>query len=102
VYGETPSKQREVIKTDFKAKKTLCVVASTVWREGINIPSLDVVINATGGKSDIAIKQLKGRGTRKYKGKEMLYYIDFFNPNHESFIRHFGVRICLYFDCGWM
>lgn len=102
LYGETPTEKREQVKTKFKAKKILCVIASTIWREGINIPALDVVINASGGKSDIAIKQLKGRGTRKYEGKDFLYYVDFFNPNHDSFIRHFGFRMCMYFDWGWM
>jgi superfamily II DNA or RNA helicase len=102
IYGETSTEKREQVKADFKAKKILCVLASTIWKEGINIPSLDVIINAAGGKSDIAIKQLKGRGTRKYEGKDMLYYIDFFNPNHESFIRHFGFRLCMYFSNGWM
>ena len=102
LYGDTSMPIREKVKSDFKAKKIMCVIASTIWREGINIPSLDVVINAAGGKSDIAIKQLKGRGTRQYEGKEMLYYVDFFNPNHDSFIKHFGFRMCMYFENGWM
>jgi superfamily II DNA or RNA helicase len=102
LYGETATEKREKVKTAFKAKKILCVIASTIWREGINVPALDVVVNASGGKSDIAIRQLKGRGTRKHEGKEMLYFIDFFNPNHESFIRHFGFRICMYYSLQWM
>lgn len=102
IYGETPSVKREKVKADFKQKKLLCVIASTVWKEGINIPALDVVINAAGGKSDIAIRQLKGRGTRKHAGKDILYFIDFFNPNHDSFIRHFGFRISLYCDLNWI
>jgi superfamily II DNA or RNA helicase len=102
LYGETATEKREKVKTAFKAKKILCVIASTIWREGINVPALDVVINAAGGKSEIAIRQLKGRGTRKHEGKEMLYFIDFFNPNHESFIRHFGFRISLFFELEWL
>lgn len=102
IYGATSTEIREKVKAKFKAKKILCVIASTIWKQGINIPSLDVIENAAGGKSDIAIKQLRGRGTRTYEGKDFLYYIDFFNPNHESFIRHFGFRMCLYFENGWM
>lgn len=102
LYGDSPTEKREHVKDNFKSKKILCVIASSIWNTGVNIPALDVVINAAGGKSEIAIKQLRGRGTRKYEGKEKLYYIDFFNPNHDSFIKHFGFRLCIYFENNWM
>jgi len=102
VYGDTKSDIREKVKADLKTKKLKCVICSTIWTEGINIPSLDVIINAAGGKSERIIRQLRGRGVRTCEGKDRLIYIDFFNPSHSSLIKHFGERICLYFENGWM
>ena len=102
VYGDTKSDIREKVKADLKTKKLKCVICSTIWTEGINVPSLDVIINAAGGKSERIIRQLRGRGVRTCEGKDRLVYIDFFNPSHSSLIKHFGERICLYFENGWM
>ena len=102
VYGDTKSDIREKVKADLKTKKLKCVICSTIWTEGINIPSLDVIINAAGGKSERIIRQLRGRGVRTCEGKDRLIYVDFFNPSHSSLIKHFGERICLYFENDWM
>ncbi len=102
VYGDTKSDIREKVKADLKTKKLKCVICSTIWVQGINIPSLDVIINAAGGKSERIIRQLRGRGVRTCEGKDRLIYVDFFNPSHSSLIKHFGERICLYFENGWM
>ena len=102
VYGDTKSDVREKVKADLKTKKLKCVICSTIWTEGINVPSLDVIINAAGGKSERIIRQLRGRGVRTCEGKDRLVYIDFFNPSHPSLIKHFGERICLYFENQWM
>jgi superfamily II DNA or RNA helicase len=56
---------RVIIKNKLINKEVRCVIATTVWREGIDIPSLDCVINAAGGKSEIMTLQGVGRGLRK-------------------------------------
>jgi superfamily II DNA or RNA helicase len=102
VYGDTKSDSREKVKADLKTKKLKCVICSKIWAEGINIPALEVIINAAGGKSETMLRQLRGRGVRTYKGKDRLILIDFFNPSHSSLIKHFGFRISMYCDYGWM
>ena len=51
--------------------------------EGTDMPYIDVVILASGGKSSIRLLQRIGRGLRTPEGKDSLLVIDFqdwFNP----------------------
>jgi superfamily II DNA or RNA helicase len=102
VRGATDSSTREKIKKMMIDKKIKCVVATVVWKEGINIPSLNVIINAVGGKSEIAVLQLIGRVLRRTEKKTTAIIIDFFNPSNRFFIDHFGHRISLYCELGWI
>jgi superfamily II DNA or RNA helicase len=102
VEGKTDTIVREQIKTALIEKKQKCVIATAVWREGINIPSLDVVINACGGKSEIMTLQAIGRGLRKTDDKDEVIVVDIFDPSHHYLISHFGQRITLYMNQGWM
>ncbi len=102
IDGEIDSDYQEQIRKDFTEKRINLVIASMVWKKGINVPTIGTLINALGGKSDILIRQMKGRGGRVTKDKDTLIYVDFFNPSHEHLIRQFGQRMCLYFELGWM
>jgi len=61
-----------------------------------------VVINAAGYKSDILVQQIMGRGMRATSEKDSFILVDIFDPSHHYLIKHFGERICLYFDKEWM
>jgi len=69
VRGESDSETREKIRLALDDKKILNVVATTVWSEGVNIPSLDCILFAGGGKSELALLQKLGRALRKTKQK---------------------------------
>ena len=102
VRGETPAETRTATKKLLINKRIKCVVTTNVWREGVNIPSLDVLINASGGKSEIATLQAVGRGLRKTDEKETVTLVDFFDPSHPYLVNHFGERITLYMDNNWI
>jgi superfamily II DNA or RNA helicase len=102
VRGHTKSVDRKRLKRALNDKEVPCVIATAVWKEGINIPSLDVVINAAGGKSEIQTLQSIGRGLRRTSDKDQVIVVDFFDATHKYLIAHFGERISLYFDLGWM
>lgn len=102
VQGSMEKELRDRVKKGLIDKSTLCVISTTVWREGMNIPTLDVVINACGGKSEIMTLQTIGRGLRKTEDKDEVIIVDFFDPSSKFFISHFGERLCLYFDNNWM
>jgi superfamily II DNA or RNA helicase len=102
VHGTTDSDDREVAKKALDVKNLECVIATAVWKEGVSIPSLNVIINAAGGKSEIATLQVIGRGTRVVPGKTEVIIYDFFDLSHHYLIAHAGERICLYMDMGWL
>jgi len=101
VRGSTEGEERVAIKEALINKTVNCVIATVVWREGINIPTLDVVVNACGGKSEIMTLQAIGRGLRRTKDKDEVIIVDFFDNSHHYLISHFGERITLYMDNGW-
>jgi superfamily II DNA or RNA helicase len=102
VRGQTPGEERVEIKELLKSKSIRCVIATAVWREGVDIPSLDCVINAAGGKSEIMTLQAIGRGLRRTEDKEEVIIYDFFDPSHYYLISHFGQRVTLYMDNNWL
>ena len=53
------------------------IVASKIFNESINIPNLKVVINASGGKSGIAVLQRIARALRLHDSKDMAVIYDF-------------------------
>ncbi len=99
VHGGIDDKLREKIKKDLNTKKVLCVIVTSAWREGVNIPSLDCVINAIGGESEITVIQAMGRGLRTTKEKTELLIIDFLDP-YDFLARHTISRLKIYNDMG--
>ncbi len=102
VHGATSAPERLAIKMDLSKKKIFAAICTTVWREGINIPSINTIILGHLGKSEVATLQNIGRGLRRTSDKEMVNIVDFFDPSHPMLIKHFGERLCLYFNERWI
>lgn len=84
VYGLDNIEKREQEIEKLRYKKSLCLIASTIADEGLDVPSLDAVILAGGGKSPSKSLQRVGRAIRKYteyNQKEDLDYILGNNPH---------------------
>jgi superfamily II DNA or RNA helicase len=101
VQGKTPSATRDLVKESLQAKKSKCVAATTIWREGTNIPSLDVIINGCGGKSEITTLQAIGRGLRTFEDKDQILLVDFLDP-YKTLAQHTIARIITYIENGCM
>jgi len=97
VRGNTPDDERMKIKKDLHEKKVLCVVSSSVFREGLTFASLDAVILAYGGRSSTSIQQGLGRGLGQWKGKKECYVYDFIDIG-KYLSEHFCERLNLYSD----
>lgn len=102
VKGSTDGDDRTKIKHAFNDGTIKCVICSSVWTEGVNIPNLNVVICAAGGKSEIRTLQSVGRGLRKTKDKDEVYIYDIFDNSHRYLIEHFAERLMVYIDNGWL
>lgn len=101
VQGRTDGDAREKVKQAFDRKDLKIVICTAVWKEGINIPSLNCVINAAGGKSEIATLQAIGRGLRSVPGKEEIMVYDFLDP-YKYLAQHAIQRISIYVEAGWL
>lgn len=102
IDGKTPTEQREKIKKQLLEKKISAAITTVVWKEGLNIPALDAIINASGGKGDLQIVQMIGRGLRRTKEKTEMDFVDFFDESHSYLIKHFGNRLSLYCQHKWL
>lgn len=102
IHGDTQKSVREEVRQVLTRKDLDVVISSVIWKEGINIPSLGGVINAAGGKFEIFPQQALGRGLRIATGKDSVYLYDYFDPSHPYLVDHFGHRLTLYMDLGWI
>jgi len=101
VQGSTETKirrQLELMLADGSAK---CVISSSVWREGLNIPSLGGVIFAGGGKSETSLLQAIGRALRRTDTKSDALIIDFLDP-YRYMAEHAIERIITLQKLGWL
>lgn len=87
--GSVHSSARQKILQEFREKKTRIVI-STLMKEGVDVPSLDVVINAAGGSDSM---QLIGRALRISDGKEAATIIDFIDNQHIRLLQNSRSRM---------
>lgn len=82
LYGATQKEEREKMFVDFVSGKAPILISTiSIFAEGIDLPSLDVVINAAANKGDVRTIQVLGRILRKLEGKKDAQYIDFFDES---------------------
>lgn len=102
IQGSDTAEDRERVKHALNSKELKCVIATTIWKEGINIPELNVIINAAGGKSEIATIQAIGRGLRRTSTKKEIIIYDCMDSSHKYLIEHYGHRMAIYTEMGWI
>lgn len=100
VYGNTSRERRLKTKEKLILGKLKIAICSTIWREGINIPSLNHIINACGYKEEKMIIQAIGRGLRTAKGKTTVKLTDYLDP-YRYLAEHSILRIQVYIKNGW-
>lgn len=102
IHGDADEDTRNRVKKALDSKETMCVIASTIFKEGVNIRSLDTCINAAGQKSEIATLQALGRGLRTTESKKTVLIIDFKDMGNKYLRSHFRARYAIYKKNGWM
>jgi len=75
--GSTPGTERVDKWEDMRQGRLDCVVASVIADEGLDIPNIENLILAGGGKAPHRIIQRIGRGMRSSPGKDRLTVLDF-------------------------
>lgn len=91
--GKDTTEYRQEVFQKLKSKEVLCVV-STLFEEGIDIPSLDFTINVAGGLSNISTLQ-RMRSITAHDGKKTCGIVDFYHSS-KYLKRHSERRLNLY------
>ena len=61
----------------LERKEILCIISTTVLGEGVDIPSLDTLMNVKAGESPIELIQIVGRVLRRTPKKHKVLVLDF-------------------------
>jgi len=97
VWGNTKSETRLAAIERLERRDSDVMVASVVFQEGVDIPSLESVIIASGGKSVIATLQRIGRGMRTNDGKKSSFEVfDILDVGSPMLERHSRRRMNTY------
>jgi len=96
ISGRDKTDVRKAALGAFKAGRLRCLVATTILDEGVDVPCIDVLILAAGGKAKTRLLQRVGRGLRQGEDKESLLVIDFANFTHKWLLKHSLARLQLY------
>lgn len=68
LHGSASTDLREQVFNDFK-RGQIDILISTLVKEGVNIPKVSAIVNASGGKSKIKNIQVIGRALRPKNGE---------------------------------
>jgi len=75
INSATKKAERETIINSINDFK--CVIATSIWDEGIDIPDIRCIVIASSQSSPIKAIQRIGRGLRKTKEKDEILVVDF-------------------------
>ena len=98
--GSTPDRNYQMLKL-FSDKKLSCIVSTSISDEGLDIPSMDVLIIGVGDRSALKAVQRVGRGLRKKpQGSNVVTIVDFMDFNNSFLKKHSESRLATYDNMG--
>lgn len=98
--GSDKAEYRQETKDLFNEKGDFILIASPIFDEGVDIPEINVLIIAAGGKSEVKTIQRIGRGLRKKKEGKLLVYD--FDDASKFLDKHSAERVEIYRKEGFM
>lgn len=102
INGSTPIQERKEYERQINEKEILCIITN-VWKEGVDIPSLNYVNVAFGEKAEDRLKQIAGRTNRGHKSKEHGEVIDYLDVEAGRYLSgHTVQRLRVYSESGWL
>lgn len=96
ICGENSDEERKQAKQKFITGKGNALLVSHIWKKGITISECEVLLNASGGKEESLILQIRGRVLGATKDKERALCIDFIDSYGDYFGEHSLERILAY------
>jgi superfamily II DNA or RNA helicase len=97
ISGETETNDRSDEKDKFlSAKGGSVLLASNIFKKGITLPEVQILINADGGLEDSAIVQKRGRVIGTSEGKTRSAIIDIMDLFSQYLSEHSTNRLSVY------
>jgi len=89
--------QGKLIDEHFEGDEPNILIGSTVFDEGVDLPTVDALIIAGGqGRSDVKNIQRPARALTRNDGRNYVYIIDFWDDRHKYLKKHSKLRIDAY------
>lgn len=93
VHGSCADDVIDTATRRLESGKLRTLIATSIFDEGVDIPAVNAILLATGGKSQIAMLQRIGRGLRRKKDDNRVFIFDFFDTTHKHLINHAEQRV---------
>lgn len=100
-FALSPSQQKETTAA-FKKGEFQYLIATDAFRAGVDIPNCKVVVQASGGTSDVELIQEACRGSRIAPGKTHFVLIDFMDCHDDTLQAMSEKRKAIYQRQGWL
>lgn len=94
-HGSLPTDERRAILDKLRQGSHTVVIATPIFDEGVDVPSVDMLVLAAGGETHIRLLQRIGRGMRR-KESGKLRVIDFVDDTSTYLLSHSQHRVELY------
>jgi superfamily II DNA or RNA helicase len=91
-HGSTPDAIRKQSLRNFRDEGGV-MIGSTIYDEGIDVPAIEALILAGGGKSKRQLLQRIGRALRRKKEENVVEIYDFYDWHHSYLARHSAQRL---------
>lgn len=96
LHGPDSKSTRDTAKKQFAQGKYRILIATSIFDEGEDVPAIDGLILAGGGKAQHTLIQRLGRGMRPKEGKTELRAVDFYDTNSRTLWKHSKERMKVY------
>lgn len=96
ISGVTKSDEREESKRNFLSGEGGVLLASNIFKKGVTLPEVQVIINADEGVEEANVIQKKGRVLGATETKKRSLVIDFFDIYDAYFSEHSQTRLNTY------
>ena len=102
IHGGTPIDERKKYEKLIENKDILCIITN-VWREGVDLPSLNYVNLALGEKAEDRLLQIAGRTSRWHESKDWGEIVDYLDIESARYLSgHTVQRLRAYSLKGWI
>ena len=102
ISGQASTEERLAIMEALRDGRIKCVISTTIFDEGVDVPEIGALILAGGGKAPHKVIQRIGRGLRVVEGKEYLAVFDVWDSHSDKFlIGHSRQRLRAVKDAGF-